>query len=210
MPSTSTTSFRRTASRLLSGLAILLVCVAAGSLLLPDPFTDVFFAGWVLFSVGIAIIGGVGAWTNRTPIVWLAALLLGGLSILGMWSIGPFIAPAALLMLGAAVFSHLSGPREDLRKSILTDPPSSQELSSMTMTGSGALVTGVLLVGIGAFSRGLFGACARETLSCVLEETNWGAVGLTVLGLLAIGYGCVLIWKRVYVTRVLDSDTRAG
>lgn len=210
MPSTATISRRRTVSRLLSALAILAVGVAAVSLLRPRPLADAFFAGWVLLSVGIAIVGGFGAWTNRTPLVWLAALLLVGLSILGMWSIGLYLAPAALLLSGAAVFSHLSGPREDVRQSILADPPSSQELSSMTRTGSGALVGGVLLVWIGASGRGLFGACARETMSCLVAETNWSAAGLTVLGLLATGYGCVLIWKRVYLTRVLGSNAGTG
>lgn len=61
MPSTSTVPPRRTVSRLLSVLAILVVGVAAGYILLPDPLADVFFAGWMLFSVGIAIVGGVGA-----------------------------------------------------------------------------------------------------------------------------------------------------
>lgn len=203
-------SRRRTVSRLLSLLAILAVGVAAVILLLPSPLIDVFFAGWVLFGVGIAIVGGFGAWTDRTPLVWLAALLLVGLSILGMWSLGLYFAPAALLSFGAAMFSYLSGPREDVRQSILADPPSSQELSSMTWTGSGALVGGVILVAIGAFGRGLFGACARETVSCLFAETNWDAVGFTVLGLLAIGYGCVLLWKRVSVTRVLGSNAGAG
>lgn len=209
MPSTSTSPSWRTVSRGLSALAILVVGVAATVLLVPDPLADVLFAGWVLSSVGIAVVGGIGAWTNRTPIVWLAAILLTGLSILGMWSIGLFIAPAALLLLGAAVFSHLSRPREEVRQTILAAPPSSQELASMTKAGTGALLVGLLLVGTGAFGRGLFGACARETASCVLSNTNWGGVGLTLLGLLAIGYGCVLIWKRVYVMLVLGSNTGA-
>lgn len=206
-PSTSTSPPPRTASRLLSVLAILVVGVAAGYILLPDPLADVFFAGWVLFSVGLAIVGGFGAWTNRTPLVWLAALLLTGLSILGMWSFGLFIAPAALLLLGAAILSQLTGPREDVRESILTDPPTSEELTSMVKTGSGSVVVGALSIAIGAFGVGLFGSCASETTSCVLAKTHWGAVGLTVLGLLAIGYGGFLLWKQAYVRRVMASNT---
>lgn len=207
MPSPSSVPPRRTVSRLLSVLAILVVGVAAGYLLLPGPLADVFFAGWVLFSVGIAIVGGFGAWTKRTPLVWLAALLLTGLSILGMWSFGRFIAPAALLMLGAAVFSQLTGPREGVQKSITADLPTSEELTSMLKTGIGSVVVGALLVAIGASGRGLFGSCASETMSCVLAKTHWGAVGLTVLGLRAIGYGGFLLWKHAYVRRSMASNS---
>lgn len=124
-----------------------------------------------------------------------------------MWSLGRFIAPAALLLLGAAVFLQLTGPREGVQKSILTDPPTNEELTSMVKTGIGSVVVGVLSIAIGAFGRGLFGSCARETMSCALARAHWGAVGLTVLGLLAIGYGGFLLWKQAYARRLMASNT---
>ena len=68
----------RTGSRLLGVLAILAASVAAIALLFPEPLADAFFAGWVLFSVLVTVVGGIGAWTNRTPLVWVTALLMTG------------------------------------------------------------------------------------------------------------------------------------
>lgn len=197
-----------TVSRILSVLSILVASVAVAYLLLPNPLADVFFGGIVLLSVVFAIVGGIGAWTNRTPLIWVAALLLAGLSILGMWSIGIFIAPAALLLLGAAVFSQLAGPREDIQKVIVADPPTKEEAAQMTKTGTGSMVVGAVLVYIGAFAHGLFGSCANETLSCALDKTHWGAVVLTIIGLIALSYGGWLLWKKFYISRVLAAKQR--
>lgn len=205
MPLTLQASTSRTVSRLLSALAILFASVAVTYLLFPDPLADVFFTGIVMLSVIFALVGGIGAWTNRTPLVWVAALLLTGLSVVGMMSIGFVIAPAALSLLGAAVFSQLAGPRTDVREAIVANPPTGREIARKTLVGIGSVVVGFGLVYVGAFARGLFGACARETLACVVETTNWGAVGLTVLGLGAVGYGGWLLWKQAYITRVLAS-----
>jgi hypothetical protein len=205
MVPTLRTTTSRTVSRLLSALAVLSAGVAVGFLLFPNPLADVFFAGIVLLSVIFALVGAIGAWTNRTPLVWAAALLLSGLSILGMMSIGFVIAPAAVLLLGAAVFSRMAGEREGIRKAIVADPPAQRELVWNKRVGIGSIAVGVGLVYGGAFARELFGACARETLACVLEKTNWGGVGLTVLGLVAVSYGGWLLWKQAYITRVLAS-----
>jgi hypothetical protein len=42
------------------------------------------FAAWVLFAVVLAVVGAVGAWGRRTASVWVAALLLTGLTVVGM------------------------------------------------------------------------------------------------------------------------------
>jgi uncharacterized membrane-anchored protein YitT (DUF2179 family) len=195
----------QTVSRLLSVLAILSASVAVTYLLFPNPLADVFFAGIVLLSVIFALVGGIGAWTNRTPLVWVAALLLTGLSILGMMSIGMFLVPATLLLLGAAIFSQMAGPRTDVRDAIIANPPTERELVRKKQVGTGSVVVGGGLVYVGAFAQELFGACASETLACALNKTNWGAVGLTVLGLIAISLGGGLLWKQAYITRVLAS-----
>jgi len=205
-PSTATTG-----ARVLSGLAVLVTIVAAGLLLSPNPLADVFFAGWLLFSMLLALAGALGAWTNRTPLIWVTALLLTGLAVIGMWSIGFFIAPAALLLLGAAVLSQLAGPRADVQDAIVADPPTVQEAVWKTLAGVGAVAIGGWLVYTGAIAQHLFGACATETLDCALANTHWDAVGITGLGLLGIGLGAWLIWKQVYIGRVLsatNSQTR--
>lgn len=198
-------SSSRTTSRLLSALAILAACVASGYLLLPNPLADVFFSGIVLLSVLFALIGAFGAWTNRTPLVWVAALLLTGLAVIGMMSIGLLIAPTALFLLGAAFFSQLAGPRTDVQEAIIENPPTVREAVLKTLAGAVSVAVGGGLVYIGAFSQELFGSCARETLSCALNTTNWGAVGLVVLGLSVISYGSWLLWKQAYVARILAS-----
>lgn len=192
-----------TASRLLSVLAVLSASGAVILLLLPNPRADIFFAGIVTLSVVFALVGGIGAWTNRTPLVWVGALLLTGLSVIGMLSIGFLLAPAALLLLGAAVCSQLAGPRPDVREAILADPPTARDIARKTLLGIGAVIGGLGLVYAGAFRQELFGSCARETVACALETTNWSGVGLTLLGLLAISYGGWLLWKQSYLTRLL-------
>ena len=195
----------KTVSRLLSVLAVLSACVAVTALLFPNPLADVFYAGIVMLSVLFTLVGGIGAWTNRTLLVSVAALLLTSLSILGMMSIGLYLVPAALLLLGAAVFSQLAGPRLEVRESILANPPTKRDIIQKVLIGTSSIVVGSGLVYVGAFRQELFGSCAQETLACALETTNWGAVGLTVLGLFAVSYGGWLLWKQTYITRVLVS-----
>ena len=190
-------------SRLLSGLAILSASVAGAYLLLPNPVGDVFFAGWVLLGVLLSIVGGIGAWTNRSPLIWVAAILLIGLTVTGLLSIGRFIAPAAFFMLGSALFSQLAGPRTENVDAITTDPPTESEVLQKTLAGFGSVVVGVGLVYVGAFAQELFGACASETIACAIEKTQWGAVGVSVLGLIAISLGGWLFWRLIYTTRAV-------
>lgn len=197
----------RRVSRLLSVLAILSASVAATYLLLPNPLADAFFAAWVLVSVILALIGGSAAWTHRTPLVWAAALLLTGLSVVGMWSIGPFIAPAALFLLGSAVLLQWAGPRKEIQEAIIADPPPVQDAALKAVVGIGSVVVGSWLVYAGAFARELFEACARETLACAIGKTHWDALGIAVLGLIAVGLGGGLLWKQVYIARVLASKS---
>lgn len=188
-------------------LALLTTGIAAGYLLYPVPLADVFFAGWVMFGVGLALAGAVGAWTDRTALVWVAALLLTGLSIAGMWSIGRFVAPAALFLLGSALLARWAGPREEERDR--GTPPTTRRAPLETLAGVAALVGGAALVYAGALSRDLFGACARETLACVLGNAHWGAIGLTGLGLAAAGLGGWLLRRRIEAAPPRASD-RSG
>jgi hypothetical protein len=206
MEQTSHSFSSETISQLLSVGAILSAILAVTALLLPNPLADVFFAGIVMLSVLFTLVGGIGTWTNRTPLVWVAALLLTGLTVLGMISIGFYFIPSALLLLGAAVFSQLAGPRPEIRDSILADPPTKQDLIQKMLAGIGTIVVGFGVVYISDFTRELFGSCARETLACGLNTTNWGAVGLTVFGLFAVIYGGWLLWKQSYIIRVLASE----
>lgn len=201
----SQSSSSETVSRLLSVLAVVSASVAVTYLLFPDPLTDVFFSGIVLLSVIFALVGGIGVWTKRTPLVWVGALLLTGLSILGMMSIGLFLAPAALFSLGAAVFSQLAGPRTGVREAIISNQPTERELVRKKQAGIGSVAVGLGLVYVGSFAQELFGSCAIETVACALDTTNWGAVGLTVLGLIAVSYGSWLLWKQAFIRRVLAS-----
>lgn len=192
-------------SRLLSVLAVLSATVATIVLLFPDPLADAFFTAWVLFSVGLTLVGGIGAWANRTPLIWLTALLMLLLSVVGMWSIGFLIAPAALFLLGAALFSQAAGPREDVRTAISADPPTKIEVVWKALAGSGSVLGGAGLVYLGAFTQELFGACANETVACALNKTQWDAVGITILGLIAVSVGGWVIWRQTYIVRVLAS-----
>ncbi|QLH76798.1 hypothetical protein HZS55_05530 [Halosimplex rubrum] len=194
------------AARLTSALAVVVASAAAVALLVPDPFADAFFAGWVLLLVGLAVAGAVGAWTNRPPLVWVAALLTTGLAVVGMMSIGLLVAPVALLLVLTAGFSHVSGPREGVREAIVADPPSARVLALKSLAGVTAVAVGGWLVNLGAVARPLFGACARETLSCALAVTHWDAVAITALGLLSVSFGAWLVWRGSYVARVLASE----
>jgi hypothetical protein len=185
----------------------LTVIVAGTYLLLPDPLGDVFFAGWVLLGVLLSIVGGIGAWRNRSPLIWVAAISLIGLTIVGILSIGRFIAPAGFFMLGSALFSQLAGPRTENLEAIRTDPPTESEVVWKTLAGIGSVVVGVGLVYVGAFAQELFGACASETIACAIEKTQWGAVGVSVLGLIAISLGGWLFLRLIYTTRAVGLKT---
>lgn len=193
----------RETSRLLAALALVVAVAAAAALLLPDPLADAYFAGIVVLNPLFAAVGVVGAWTERTVIVWVAALLSVGLAVVAMMSIGLALLPTALLLLGSAVAAQAAGPREAVRERILADAPSGRERLLWAAVGLGSIVVGVELVNVGAFRQELFGSCAQETLSCALETTNWPAVGLTLLGFAAVAVGAWVIWKQVYVSRVL-------
>ena len=210
MASTSRSSSVESVGRAFGALAVAFATVAAGALLYPNPFADAFFAAWVLFGVGVSVVGGAAAWTNRTALAWVAALLLTALSVAGMMSVGFLIAPAALCLLGAAVCSHRAGPRAGAQEAILADPPTVLEAVLKTLVGIGSVVLGLGLVYAGAFARDLFDACASETLSCSLANTHWDAVGIALSGLVAVGLGCWLVWRQVYAGRVLASTSGAA
>jgi hypothetical protein len=199
-------SAAETGRRLLGALAALLAVAAAVLLLLPNPLADAFFAAWVIGSALIALVGGVAAWTNRTPLAWVAAILLSALSVVTLTSLGLFIAPAAVCLLGAALLSHWTGPRTDAREAIAANPPSLRETVLKAVAGVGSIALGSGLVYVTAVVRGLFEACSNETLACAIDAIHWFALGGTVLGLLAVGFGGWLLWKQIYVARVLRSE----
>lgn len=189
-----------TISRLLGALAALSAVVAAGVLLFPDPLADAFFAGWVTVGVGLALIGAVAAWTNRTPLVWTTALLLTGLAIAGMWSIGLFVAPAAIALLGASLFLQLASSRSNAQGAVPANPPTKREILHRAVAGTAFVIVGGSLVYLGAIGRELFSACASETLECAIDSLQWDAVGITVVGVSAVGIGGWVLWKQIYVS----------
>jgi len=199
----------RTTSRALGGVAVAAALLGSAVLLAPAPLADAFFAGIVLLNPLFAVVGAVGAWTNRTVVVWVAAVLSVGLSLAGMMSVGLYLAPTALLLLGAAVAAQAAGPRPGLREEILSSAPSVRGRLGRAAAGLAGIAVGVALVDAGAFERELFGSCAQETLACALGTTNWPAVGLTLVGFGAVALGAWLVWKQVYVSRVLHT-ARAG
>lgn len=194
-------SAAETWSRLLSALAVLTTVAAAGYLLLPPPLADAFFAAWVLFAVGLALLGAVGAWSERPVLVWAAALALTALSVVGMWSIGVFVAPAAALLVGSALLSRRADPARDGREATVADSATTSRSASKALGGAVAAAVGAALVYAGAVAGELFGACARETVNCALARTHWDAVGLTVLGLVAVGLGGWTLWRQVDAAR---------
>ena len=200
---------RRTSSRTLAALALAASLLASAALLTPEPLSDAFFAGIVLLNPLFAAVGVVGVWTNRTPVLWVAALLSLALSTAGMMFVGLFLSPTALLLLGAAVTGQIAGPRAGVREAIIADVPSVRERLLRAVAGLASVGVGVSLVDAGAFRQELFGSCARETASCAISTTNWLAVGLTLLGFAAVALGAWLVWKQVYVSRVLRA-ARAG
>lgn len=136
----------------------------------------------------------------------MAALLVTGLAILGMWSIGSFIAPAVALLLGAAVSTQLAGSREEVQQAIVADPPARQEATRKTATGIGVVAFGAGLVYVGAITRELFGPRGRGTLECALAQTCRGGIGATLLGLSAVGFGAWRVWKQISNARALASN----
>lgn len=207
MPSTDTDA--GTLSRGLAGGAVVVSLLAAAVLLSPAPLADVFFAGIVLLSPLLAAVGAAGAWTGHTAVVWVAALLSVGLTLVGAMSVGLLFAPAALLLVGSAVAALGAGPDTEAREKLVANPPATRERVQKALFGAAAIVVGAAVVDVAALDRHLFGSCAQETLGCVVETTNWGLVGLTLLGFGAVAVGGWLLWRQVYVTRVL-AGARAG
>ncbi len=196
-----------TVSRLLGGFSVVLAGGAAVILLFPRPLADAFFAAWVLFAVILTVVGALGAWTRRPALSWMAALLLSGLSIVGMWSLGAFVAPAALVLLGSAVASLWTAPRPGAHEAVLDNSSSVFEAVLKTLAGAVFVVIGTGLAYGGIVVRELFtSGCSSETLDCAIAVTQWDAVGLSVLGLATIGIGGWIIWTQMAVGRVLASN----
>ncbi|MBP1987346.1 hypothetical protein [Halolamina salifodinae] len=185
----STNTDAGTLSRGLAGGAVLAALLASAVLLFPQPPADVFFTGIVLLCPLFAVVGAAGAWTGHTALVWVAALLSVGLTLAGAMSVGLLFAPAALLLLGSAVAAQAAGPDTAAQESLLADPPEARERAQKALLGVAGIVVGAAAVDAAALDRDLFGSCAQETLGCVLQTTNWGLVGLTLLGFGAVAGG---------------------
>lgn len=67
---------------------------------------------WSLFLIGIALIGGYGAWTGKRFVVLVVALPLLVLSLLSM-AIGLLVAPVALLFLASGILLTLAQRAEE-------------------------------------------------------------------------------------------------
>ncbi|MFC6953063.1 hypothetical protein [Halorubellus litoreus] len=187
-----------TGARVASALAVLAAAVAAGVSLGVGPLADAFFAATVLGIVSLVVVAAVGAWTTRPTVAWFGALAVAAVVVVGRWSAGVFIVPAALALLAAAATSQRARRRERDRDGP-DDSPAWPVLVGRALAGAAALAVGATLLYLGAFVRELFAAgCARETLSCALAVTNWDAVALTALGVLAVAVGGSLVWKQAF------------
>ena len=68
---------------------------------------------WAAILVGLSLAALTAAMYRFVLVVWLVAVLLTVLSVLGLLSIGILVAPVALLLLMAAVCLTLGRPRGD-------------------------------------------------------------------------------------------------
>jgi hypothetical protein len=152
--------------------------------------SDVLLVAWPLLIAGIALLTGAAAWTDRPPLVWVGALVLLGISVLGAMTIGFYAAPAAFFALASAVLLSASGRRERVERAVRSAPPTILEAVLKTFLGAVAVALGALLAYSGA-SAGLSEACAVETAACVLENTHWNRVTGTAIGL---GFGVLGAW----------------
>ena len=73
---------------------------------------------WSLFILGFALTGGYGAWTENQYVVWLTVLVLLALTVLGAASIGPFVAPVALLFLLAGIWLRDANESDSSERSL--------------------------------------------------------------------------------------------
>jgi len=64
---------------------------------------DYAIVGWAALVLGLGVLTAVAAWRGRPAPVWVAALLLLTLSVLGVASIGLFVMPVALLVFATAL-----------------------------------------------------------------------------------------------------------
>lgn len=151
---------------------------------------DVAWIAWPLLIVGVALFVGAVAWADRPPLVWVGALVLLGISVLGAMTLGFYAAPAALFALASAVLLSASGRRERVERAVRSAPPTMLEAVVKTLLGAVAVALGVSLAYYGT-SAGLSEACAVETAACVLESTHWNHVAGTAIGL---GLGILGVW----------------
>ena len=59
---------------------------------------DYTIVGWASFIVLLGVVTALAAWRGRSGPVWVSAFLLLVLTVLGIASIGLFVAPLALLV----------------------------------------------------------------------------------------------------------------
>lgn len=166
---------------------------------------DVAWIVWPLLIVGIALLGGAAAWTDRTVLVWVSAFALLGIAVLGAMTIGIYAAPAALLALGSAVLLHASGRHERTKRverAVLSKPPTMLEAVLKTLFGAVAVSLGLVMAYYGV-SAGLSDACAVETASCVVENTHWDRVAGTAIGSVLSAVGVRAISKQIRSARIV-------
>lgn len=71
-----------------------------------------------LFILVFALIGGYGAWNENRVLVWLTAIALLVLTVLGILTIGLFVAPVALLFVLAGIWLRDAHDSESFGRSV--------------------------------------------------------------------------------------------
>ncbi len=71
-----------------------------------------------LFILVFALVGGYGAWNENRLLVWLTAIALLVLTVLGILTVGPFVAPVALLFLLSGIWLGDAHDSESSERSV--------------------------------------------------------------------------------------------
>jgi len=67
---------------------------------------------WAVIVLGGALVGGYGAISENRILVWIVVVVFVGITVLGLLSIGVFIAPSALLFLLAGFWLRTANESE--------------------------------------------------------------------------------------------------
>lgn len=77
--------------------------------LLNSPYySDPMILGWPLIFIGLAIVGGISAWTGRMRVAWAVAFVMTAIAVLAINTIGLYLAPPAFLLLISVILLQRS------------------------------------------------------------------------------------------------------